>query len=73
VAKAQVLDGIRQGLSFEYALNEVVQEHLDLPVFEHRYRVKMVHNIEKVAGSALPKGQRKGLQGQLAPQTMWRF
>ena len=28
----QVLEG-----SFEYALNEIVEEHLDLSVFEHRY------------------------------------
>ena len=29
----QVVEG-----SFEYALNEIVEEHLDLSVFEHRYR-----------------------------------
>ena len=29
----QILEG-----SFEYALNEIVEEHLDLSVFEHRYR-----------------------------------
>ena len=28
----QVVEG-----SFEYALNEIVEEHLDLSVFEHRY------------------------------------
>ncbi len=30
-------DQIVEG-SFEYALNEIVEEHLDLTVFEHRYR-----------------------------------
>jgi hypothetical protein len=30
-------DQIVEG-SFEYALNEIVEEHLDLSVFEHRYR-----------------------------------
>ena len=29
----QIIEG-----SFEFALNEIVEEHLDLSVFEHRYR-----------------------------------
>ena len=33
-------DQIVEG-SFEYALNEIVEEHLDLTVFEHRYRAMM--------------------------------
>ena len=28
----QIIEG-----SFEYALNEIVEEHLDMSVFEHRY------------------------------------
>jgi hypothetical protein len=41
-------DQIVEG-SFEYALNEIVEEHLDLSVFEHRY-----HNDANANGPRNP-------------------
>jgi hypothetical protein len=50
-------DQIVEG-SFEYALNEIVEEHLDLTVFEHRY-----HNDETGRSAYDPKVKKRGPTG----------